>query len=93
MTTIATIISADLIAAERADFHWDARVAERHLGAYESSDEDEAERDCVAILGRLQGRWFSAICLVDGNGAVQDIAQLRAADSESEAERRFLDLG
>jgi hypothetical protein len=56
------------LAAEEADFHWDARVEERWLGAYESSEDEEFELDRIAICGRLDGKWFCSTMLVDGDG-------------------------
>ena len=85
-------IAAHYLAAELADFHWESRVAERWLGAYESLDEDETELDRVAILGRLQGTWFVALCLVDGNGAVHEMHNLRLLANEKEAEAAFEDM-
>ena len=82
-------IAGQFLAAELADFHWESRVAERWLGAYETFDDDETELDRVAILGRLQGAWFTAECLVDGNGAVHSISNLRLAADEKEAETAF----
>src|SRR5579871_1281115 len=41
------------VEAEDIDFHWDARVQERWLGSYESSDYDDRELDRIAICGRL----------------------------------------
>lgn len=54
--------------AEEADFRWDARVEERWIGAYESPGDEEVELDRIAICGRLDGKWFCATMLVDGNG-------------------------
>ena len=54
--------------SEEADFHWDARVEERWVGAYESTDADDFELDRIAICGRLDGKWFCATMLVDGDG-------------------------
>jgi hypothetical protein len=54
--------------AEEADFRWDARVEERWIGAYESADDEEFELDRIAICGRLDGKWFCATMLVDGDG-------------------------
>lgn len=54
--------------AEEADFRWDTRVEERWLGAYESADDEEFELDRIAICGRLDGKWFCATMLVDGDG-------------------------
>jgi hypothetical protein len=54
--------------AEEADFRWDARVEERWIGAYNSPDDEEFELDRIAICGRLDGKWFCATMLVDGDG-------------------------
>ena len=54
--------------AEDSDFLWDARREERWLGRYFSLDEDEIELDRIAICGRIDGRWFVSVMLVDGDG-------------------------
>lgn len=54
--------------AEESDFLWDARIQERWIGTYESADDDEIELDRVRIFGRLDGRWFVAVMIVDGDG-------------------------
>jgi len=54
--------------AEETDFRWDARVEERWIGSYDSADDGEFELDRVAICGRLDGKWFCATMLVDGDG-------------------------
>ena len=82
-------IAAHLLGSELAEFHWDSRVAERHLGAYESLDDEDGELDRVAILGRLQGTWFVATCLVNGNGAVQAMDDLKLMSGEKDAEEAF----
>ena len=82
-------IAAHHLAAELADFHWDSRVAERWLGAYESLDDEDPDLDRVAILGRLQGTWFVATCLVNGNGAAHSIDNLALMASEKDAETAF----
>ena len=56
------------LAAEESDFLWDARGEERWLGSYEGLGDDDLELDRIAIWGRLDGRWFMAIMLVDGEG-------------------------
>jgi len=85
-------IAAHFLGAEWADFHWDSRVAERHLGAYESVDHEESELDRVAIMGRLQGTWFVATCLVDGNGGVHELGELQLMPDERQAEEGFIKL-
>ena len=54
--------------AEETDFHWDARVEERWIGAYGSAGDEEYDLDRIAICGRLDGKWFCATMLVDGDG-------------------------
>ncbi|TPG21772.1 hypothetical protein EAH87_04860 [Sphingomonas koreensis] len=54
--------------AEETDFRWDARQEERWLGVYEGTDEDDFWLDRVAICGRLDGVWFAATMIVDGDG-------------------------
>jgi len=40
------------IEAERADFHWDGRLAEMNLGTYESVDDEDEAFQAVAIIGK-----------------------------------------
>lgn len=63
--------------AEEADFRWDARIEERWIGTYESADDEEFELDRIAICGRLDGKWFCATMLVDGNGQAQGMMGCR----------------
>jgi hypothetical protein len=85
-------IAAYFLGSEWAEFHWDSRVAERHLGTYESVDDEESELERVAIMGRLQGTWFIATCLVDGNGAVHELRGLQLMTGERSAEEAFIGL-
>jgi hypothetical protein len=61
-------LAARFLAAEECDLHWDARTEERWIGAYESAEEDDFDLDRVAICGRIDGHWFAAMCIVDGDG-------------------------
>ena len=54
--------------AEDSDFLWDARCEERWLGRYFSADDEDIELDRIAICGRIDGRWFMGVMLVDGDG-------------------------
>lgn len=82
--------TADLLNAETADFHWDVRQNERHLGRYQSQDPDEGEElDCVAIIGWIGGHWFAATCIVDGDGNAHDLIGLRHFASAWDAEEAF----
>jgi hypothetical protein len=83
-------IASDYLAAELADFHWESRVAERWLGTCERGGEGEdSELERIAIVGLLQGTWFVATCLVDGDGAVDALQNLALAADENAAARAF----
>ena len=69
------------LAAEEADFCWDARVEERWIGAYERPDDEEFELDRVAIFGRLDGKWFCATVLVNGDGQAHGMMGCRLFNS------------
>lgn len=75
--------------AEESDFLWDARVSERWLGAYQAQDEEDFELDRVAIIGRLDGRWFVAVSIIDGDGNAQGLMGRRSFRSESRAREAF----
>lgn len=75
--------------AECADFHWESRVMERHLGRWEGENEDDGEGielDRIAISGVMRGAWYTAICVVDGDGAVHHMTGLRLVQSAAEAQ-------
>ncbi|WP_198351250.1 hypothetical protein [Flavisphingomonas formosensis] len=65
---VADALAQRFLGAEESDFLWDAREMERWIGAYESIDEDEIDLDGVRICGRLDGKWFVAVVIVDGDG-------------------------
>ncbi|WP_448659172.1 hypothetical protein ACPVPU_01585 [Sphingomonas sp. CJ99] len=65
------------LATEEADFRWDARVEERWIGTYETPEGEEFELDRIAICGRLDGKWFCATMLVDGDGQAQGMMGCR----------------
>jgi hypothetical protein len=82
-------LAAHYLDAEAADFHWEARQIERHLGAYESLDETRDDLESICIIGFLNERWFVATCIVDGDGAVQDMIRLRHFTSAWDADQAF----
>lgn len=82
-------LAQPFLEAEESDFLWDARVSERWLGAYESIDEEDFELDRVAIMGRLDGRWFVAVSIVDGDGNAQGLMGRRSFRSEARAREAF----
>jgi hypothetical protein len=83
-------LTRHFIACEEADFHWEARSCERYLGVYRSLDEEFPELDRVAIAGSLSGVWYVGIALVNGEGAVQDLAHLQRFDGVAEAQSAFI---
>jgi hypothetical protein len=72
------------------DFRWDARLEERWLGAYESPHDDDLELDRIAICGQLDGRWFSATMLVDGDGQPHGMTGCRRFRSRVRAREAML---
>jgi hypothetical protein len=80
--------------AEKADFHWDARVRERYLGQHfplDCGDEDAGEDlSRVASLSFVGGRWHAGICLVDGDGCAVDLLWLRSFDEHEDALEAFV---
>ena len=85
----AAALAERFLAAEEADFTWDARVEERWLGGYQSSDDDDVELDRVAIVGRLDGRWIVAVCIVDGDGNAHGLIGRRSFSKAKAARRAF----
>ena len=75
--------------AEEVEFHWDARVEERWIGSYEGTGDCEIELDRVRIVGRLDGRWFVAVMIVDGDGNAHGIMGKRDFCSRGYAMRAF----
>jgi len=77
------------IAAEECDFTWDSRLQERWLGVYEALDEEEFELDRVAMIGRLDGRWCVAVCIVGGDGNAHAMLGRRTFATVEAARRAF----
>lgn len=71
--------------AEEVDFRWDARTSERWLGGYQNAEEDDFALDRVAICGRLDGTWFVATMIVDGDGQAHGMLGCRACASKRAA--------
>ena len=75
--------------AEETDFHWDARIEERWIGSYQRPVEEDLELDRVRVLGRLEGRWFVAVMIVDGDGQAHGMMGRRDFPAASEARKAF----
>jgi hypothetical protein len=84
-------LAQHFLEAEEVDFHWDARISERWLGAYEAHTDDGIELDRILILGFLDGRWFVATCIVDGDGNPHFMLGCRKFRSEKAARKAFSD--
>ena len=86
---VDAVFAGRIVAGEEADFHWNARIAERKLGAVEAL-EDEAEAcDCWLLLGYLDGHWFVAKALVDAGGDPQSLCEVRRFDSAWDAHEAY----
>ncbi len=79
------------LAAEESDFLWEARIEARWLGSYESIDDDVLELDRIAICGRLNGRWFAGVMLVDGEGRACGTMAKRFCRSLKTAHQAMID--
>ena len=86
---VGQIVDWHILAAEEADLHWDARLRERWLGQYFNAEDDESELDRVAIIGRIDGRWFAATSIIDGGGIPHLMSNHRTFDTRHEAEKAF----
>jgi hypothetical protein len=64
-------LAKHFIDAEDADFAWEARHAQRWLGCYESLDDEEELLDRMAVMGRLGGRYYVAVVIVDEGDRAQ----------------------
>jgi hypothetical protein len=84
------VLAERIMEAEALDFLWEARVRERYLGQQIAWDFDQEEvspdLSRVAILSVLGGRWYTAICLVNGEGAAVELLWKRPFECRAEAE-------
>ncbi len=79
-------LAQHFLSAEDADYRWDARTSERWLGRYEGSDEDDLVLDRVAICGKLDGTWYAATMIVDGDGEAHGMLGCRSFKGRNAAE-------
>lgn len=85
----AAALAERFIDAEGADFHWEARMREKLLGAYESLETEEELLERVAVLGMLGGRWFVAVLIIGDRHDAQALLGLRHFESMLDAEGAF----
>jgi hypothetical protein len=81
------------VAAEDAEFHWDARRRERVLGCYWSLEDEDLELERVAVEGYFDGQFYVAVLLLDRAQAVHGMLGLREFGREEEADRAFEAVG
>lgn len=86
-----TALAHRFLEAEDVEFHWDARIEERWIGAYQTLSEEELELDRVRIMGRLDGLWFVAMMIVDGDGQAHGMMGRRDFKRRADAVRAFAD--
>ena len=79
--------------AEKVEFHWEARVAERYLGQHfplDFGDEDCADELArVAILSFVAGHWHAGVCVVDDDGCAADLLWSRSFQRREDAAEAF----
>lgn len=78
-------LARQFVEAEGADFHWEARSAQRWLGAWENPDDADELLDRMAVTGRLGDSFYVAILIVDSWDDVQAMLGLRQFRTEAEA--------
>ncbi|WP_245653646.1 hypothetical protein [Sphingomonas pituitosa] len=79
--------------AEEAEFLWEARDQDRWLGSYEGTDsETGVELDRVRIVGRVAGRWYVAVMIVDGDGQPHGLLGKRSFGHRRGAMAAFVDV-
>ncbi len=78
--------------AEEAEFLWEARDQERWIGSYEGADSEVGvELDRVRIVGRLAGRWYVAVMIIDGDGNPHGMLGKRSFEHRRGAMSAFAD--
>ncbi len=88
---IGEALAHRFLEAEETEFLWEARDMERWVGAYQGTDEEEIELDRVRIFGRLDGKWFVAVMIVDGDGNPHGLMGKRDFGQRKQALAAFAD--
>ena len=88
---VGAALAHRFLEAEETDFLWDAREQERWIGAYDSTNDEEIGLDRVRIVGRLDGKWFVAVMIVDGDGNPHGLMGKREFGRRKQALAAFAD--
>lgn len=81
-------LASRFVEAEEIDIRWDGRVGERWIGGYVTQD-NSLELDRIAAHGVLDGQWFVAIFIVDGDGNAHGLLSCRTCASADAAALAF----
>lgn len=84
-------LARHFLSAEDADFRWECRLKERWIGTYESDDDGDMWLDRIAICGRIDGNWYQAVSIVDGDGRAHGMLGCREFESQSAAFEAMLE--
>lgn len=82
-------MAREIVAREAVDFHWEARIEAVRLGAVEALDDDAGLLECWQVLGVLEGRWFVAKLLIDGDHCARNLLGVRRFGSAWDAYEAF----
>ena len=77
------------LGADDADFRWDARAQDRWFRGCRSPDDEDLERDRIAICARLQGCWRFGVMLADGYWVSREIIGKHPCSSRKAASDRL----
>ncbi|WP_420143993.1 hypothetical protein [Sphingobium sp.] len=81
-------LASRFMEAEEIDIRWDARAVERSVGSYITQD-DGIELDRIVAHGFLDGSWFVAMFIVDGDGNAHGLLSCRTFASADTAATAF----
>jgi hypothetical protein len=84
-------LATRFLEAEETDIRWDARASERWIGAY-LTQEDDLELDRIAATGFLDGCWFVATFIVDGDGNAHGMLCCRTFACSQAASQAFAQM-
>lgn len=83
------VLASRMVEAELVDFLWEGRVRERYLGQQDGVFAEAEELSRILVISRLDGYWYVALCLVDGEGEPAMLLWRHVAADAAEAEAFF----